>query len=317
MYFIDLFKTIFRKANFAAIIYLILNIFLFSIIINLLFELPFATSLLYGLLLYSVSLFIALSPIGESIVRMQTNCKKIKRVDIQNRIVPLFNEVYSKTVAGKNTISRNIKIFYNEDEAPNAFAVGRNTICVTKGLLNLPDMQIKAILGHEFGHLANKDTNLILLVTVGNMFINIFVVGAKLFIKIIYLFLYLFAIIIDSTTRNDRDRSGGFFCTLVTHLSKILTMLLVNTVVNLWTKLGTLLVMKSSRSAEYEADEFSFRLSVNYGNALCRFLDDNCGEPSTSLFANLMSSHPSSDLRIAKLQSLGATYRRKYGDNNA
>ena len=35
----------------------------------------------------------------------------------------------------------------------------------------------------------------------------------------------------------------------------------------IWTRIGVLLVMKSSRANEYEADEFSFRLG--YGNELC------------------------------------------------
>ena len=48
----------------------------------------------------------------------------------------------------------------NHDEAPNAFATGRKTICVTEGMLSMPVEQIKATLGHEFGHLErNIDGN--------------------------------------------------------------------------------------------------------------------------------------------------------------
>lgn len=39
----------------------------------------------------------------------------------------------------------------------------------------MPDEQIRATLGHEFGHLAHKDTDLILLISVGNMFVNMLV----------------------------------------------------------------------------------------------------------------------------------------------
>ena len=68
-----------------------------------------------------------------------------------------------------------------------------------------------------------------------------------------------------------------------------------------------LLVMKSSRANEYEADEFSFRLG--YGNELCALLDSFSGTNANGLFANLVSSHPDKDDRIARLQELGATYR--------
>lgn len=69
--------------------------------------------------------------------------------------------------------------------------------------------------------------------------------------------------------------------------------------------------MKSSRSNEYEADEFSYRLG--YGNALCEMLDSLGGSTSKGLFASLESSHPDKDARIMHLQELGATYRVVYG----
>ena len=60
----------------------------------------------------------------------------------------------------------------NDDKSANAFATGRKTICITEGLLRMPPEQIKAALAHEFGHIAHKDTDLILFVTIGNMIIT-------------------------------------------------------------------------------------------------------------------------------------------------
>ena len=62
--------------------------------------------------------------------------------------------------------------------------------------------------------------------------------------------------------------------------------------------------MPSSRSAEYEADEFAFHLG--FGDALCALLDRIGGERETGLFARLASSHPDKNSRIAHLQQLGA-----------
>lgn len=311
MYFFNLLKTIFRRANFAILIYLALNVFLVSFVIQFLLEIEFAQALLGGVLLYTISLFFALSPIGEWIVRLQTGCRRLQRQDDIRRITPLFNEVYSRAVARTPHLPRNIKLFISEDAVPNAFATGRKTICVTRGLLSLPDHQIKGILGHEFGHLAHKDTDLILLVSVGNLFVNIITIGIRLAIQVMYIFLYLIAILLDVVFSSAFETRNDNFALLLTHFSKFLVRAFVNSIIWIWTKIGTLLVMKSSRNNEFEADEYSFRLSVQYGNALCQFFDSHSGGGSSSgLFANLMSSHPDSSQRVAKLQQLGATYRR-------
>ena len=81
-------------------------------------------------------------------------------------------------------ISDSVRLYMNEDESENAFATGRRTICVTRGLLNLSDEAIKATLGHEFGHLAHKDTDRCLLVVLGNTAIS----GICVFIEMIALF---------------------------------------------------------------------------------------------------------------------------------
>ena len=99
MYFIDFFKRITRKSNIPVLIYLILNVFVIAGIINFVLvneTIPFWQSLLIGLSLYVISLFIALSPVGEWILRLQNGCKKIKRVDQINFIEPIFREVYDK-----------------------------------------------------------------------------------------------------------------------------------------------------------------------------------------------------------------------------
>ena len=76
-----------------------------------------------------------------------------------------------------------------------------------------------------------------------------------------------------------------------------------------WTQIGVLLCMKTSRDNEYLADEFSFNLG--YGNALCQLLSTLPSEKPKGLFANLASSHPQSEARVARLQELGATYGRE------
>ncbi len=159
MYLIDFFKNLAKKANIGIIIYLVLN----TLLIVALLSNGFSSvgGVLFGIAVYAISLCIALSPIGEWILRLQTGCKDLTISD-RERLEPLFNEVYQKAKAVNPELPDDIKMFISEDEHPNAFATGRKTVCVTRGLLSYTDEQIKGVLVHEFGHLAHKDTDAIL-----------------------------------------------------------------------------------------------------------------------------------------------------------
>ena len=302
MYLVDFFKRTMRKSNIPVFIYLVLNIFVIALILSLVIDngnIPFWKALLIGIVLYFVSLLIALSPIGEWILRLQTGCKKIKNDEQRNFIETIFREVYDKARAQDPSISDKVKIYMNHDEAPNAFATGRKTICVTEGMLYMPVEQIKATLGHEFGHLAHKDTDLILVVAVGNLIVSAFILLFRLAIDLVHLLFVFSSVFVGG--------SEGVFGALISTVYHLAMTAVVVGLTWIWTKIGVLLVMKSSRANEYEADEFSFRLG--YGNELCALLNSFSGTNANGLFANLVSSHPDKDDRIARLQELGATYR--------
>lgn len=290
-----------------------MNIFIIAFVVGVVFGIDsIVVSLLTGILLYAVSMTIALSFVGEAILRLQTGCRKIKRQDQLDRIQPIFQEVYAKAKAQTPSIPDDVQIYINEDNSPNAFATGRKTICVTKGLLERPTEEIKATLGHEFGHLAHHDTDLILVISIGNLVVTTVLILIKLFISLFSEFAGLICSLAGIL--------GGFFIigTLadwLVRLSGFLANLCVSGGMWLWMKLGDLLVLKSSRANEFEADEYSFRLG--YGDALCQLFDNlDEGEQPRGLFASLASSHPATNDRIHHLQELGAEYRHVYGADN-
>lgn len=170
MYIIDFIKVILEKRNIPTLVYLLINIFIIVMLSINTFQIGWVQAFLCALVIYSISLTITLSPIGECMLRLQTGCRRIKREDYKNFIYPIFNEVYSKAKEKDKRISNNVQLFMVDDDSANAFATGRKTICITKGMLNAPVGEIKAVLGHEFGHLAHKDTDLILVVSIGDFF---------------------------------------------------------------------------------------------------------------------------------------------------
>lgn len=285
-YFIDFAKNLTKTSNIGVVIYLILNVFLVITLFSNGFTSP--VGIVIGIGAYLLSLIIALSPIGEWVLRWQTGCKKLKRKEHINRLEPLFLEVLAKAKKLNPSIPDDVRLFICDDKEPNAFATGRKTVCLTKGFLNYSDEEIKAVFAHELGHLAHKDTDFILLVTIGNFIVTAFF---AIFRGIVNLFGFIFA----SATNN-----------AALAISRFLTDFILGSLMWMWTKIGTLLVMHSSRKNEYLADEFAFNLG--YGDSLAAALDTLDGGSSKGLWANLVSSHPDTDVRIAKLQELGSRY---------
>ena len=305
MYIYDFFRLIPRKSNLTILVYLIINIFLMSFIVGGLFfsQYPFFIQFIIGFDVYFLSLLISLSPLGEAYLRFQQKCKKLTRKEDINKIEPLFREVYAKARKLENSIPPDVQIYINEDDSPNAFATGRKTICICRGLLDRPDDEIKAVLAHEFGHLAHHDTDLILVVSVGNSLINLFVVGLRIVIDIISIGMSIALSAAPGTSNHAGD--------IGIKIQHLLAHVFIQVLVKIWTQIGVFLVMKSSRENEFEADEFAYNLG--YGNDLCACLDSIAPDSKLDgLFASLEASHPQTSDRIGRLQSLGATYSRDY-----
>ena len=296
MYFVDFLKNMTKKSNIGVFVWLILN----TIIVTLIFGACINSGgigYVVGAFVYVIILIVSLSPVGEWILRMQNGCKEIQRQEYLDRLTPLFNEVYAKAKKLNPEMPDNIKFYMSQDGEANAFATGRRTICITKGLLRYPDEQIKAILAHEFGHLAHKDTDAILIVSVGNLIVTTaFIVWRFVF----NVFANFFSIVLGLMS----ESIGAMLASLIT---KVFIDILLVAMMTLWTKLGVLICLQAARKNEKLADEYSYDLG--YGECLCGFLDGLGPSHGKGLWATLNSTHPDNDSRIAYLQSLGCKYR--------
>ena len=244
--------------------------------------------------IYIITVLISFSPVGEWILAALAGAREIKRTDIKIKLIPLLEVVFNEAKAKVPSMVSSVHLKIVHDESPNAFAIGRKTICVTDGLLNLSDEEIMAVFAHELGHLAYHHTSIQLLIGGGNMFIS----GCLLLIKLsCWLITAIFSIFAIGTRRLGR----GLIIAAIGSLSTIS--------IWLWTKFCMLFLMWSMRQNEYVADEFAYRLG--YGNILASILDRQmCSKPQNGLLKALYATHPHSDDRIARLQKLGATYSR-------
>ena len=292
MYLIDFFRKLFKSKNIGIIIWLFFN--------SLMFIIPFMSicpdypilGLLFGIVVYVGTIAIALSSLGEWFFRLINGCKKIIDPRILNRLIPLFNEVYARAKMKDPILSPNIRLYMINDHYPNAFALGRNTVCVTRGLLYLDDEEIKGIFAHEFSHLSNKDTDFLLFIYIGNLVMTCGFMIARAMIWIISFFLG-----VATSDHDDYDVVKGLRGLIFARLADLLYVIAVG----LYTKLGLILVRHSMRKQEYEADKFAYDLG--YGeqlrDALMQLQDTN--EAPKKFAANLMSTHPDMFSRIDKL----------------
>ena len=132
--------------------------------------------------LFFIALLVSLSPIGESILRYCYKCQPIDDEADRQKLMPLFYEVYSRAKDVEPGIPDEIQLFIDRgDESLNAFAIGRKTICISSGLSQGEPAQIQAAMAHEFGHLAHRDTNLLLAVNITNYLFCVFFIVPLIF----------------------------------------------------------------------------------------------------------------------------------------
>jgi heat shock protein HtpX len=192
------------------------------------------------------------------------------------------------------------KVYLIPEAAPNAFATGRNpqhaAVACTEGLLKmLTRDEIAGVLGHELGHVRNRDTLIMVIAaTLGgaiSMIANIAQWG-----------------LIFGGGRSSDDREGNPIAALVGIIVAPIAAMLIQ--------------MAISRSREFLADEQGARLSGNplaLASALrkiegySREAPMHHGGPATAhlfiinpftagAFAKLFSTHPPTEERVARLE---------------
>ena len=194
------------------------------------------------------------------------------------------------------------KVYIIPEEAPNAFATGRNpehaAVAVTQGILRILDRnELSGVLAHELGHVAHRDT---LIMAIAATF-----AGAISHLATMAMWGGMLG-----GRHSDDDEGGNPIAALVAMLVAPIAAMLIQ--------------MAISRSREYLADEAGAQYSGNpiyLANALRKLeswkqeIPMQSGSPATAhLFivnpfsgggiAKMFSTHPSTEERIALLEAM-------------
>lgn len=232
----------------------------------------------------------ALTPAGEAFFRFLHGCRRPIRAEEQ-KLKPLFEEV-CKTA---NIDPGQYELYISDDKFPNAFAMGRKTVCVTRSLLNTStDEELQGVLAHEMGHHAHKDPIRCLIFYMITLVGQIIMWGGWLVAKI----LSFLPAVAGSRGSREREYAGVF-----TIFAGILWVMMWFFQLFVWIPIfiGSCF---GSRQEEYRADKYAAK--IGYSDGLLSFLNkilDMDGRPS-GFMGLLYRTHPKTGDRIRQLEDL-------------
>lgn len=245
-----------------------------------------AESFLIILAVYSVSLIIGFSSLGEKLLRLLNRVRPLETKRETEYLQPLFDEVYARAKEKYKRL-RTIEICIVDNMTVNAMALGRRTIAVTKGAMQtFTEEELKAVIGHEIAHLVHGDTMATIYAIIGNGIFSIFVMIASLFLLLL------------DWLQSAFNGKRGLLAILI-FLLKLCFELYI------WILNFGLQVILSvnSRKNEFKADMFSY--SIGYDSDMIEalyLLEKISLGDNSSIIQKMIASHPRITLRIKHLE---------------
>lgn len=246
-------------------------------------------SFIFCFFLYAISLSVALSPLGEEILKLINGVRKLYTKREKDYLIPLFEDIY-EDVKEEYPNLPDIEICIIDSLTVNACAMGRHTIAVTRGAVEtFTEDELKGILLHEIGHIVHGDTKATLLNLIGNGLFSIGVIIIKIALLILDFVLLPFF-----------KKTNGITALISSLIHFIFDMLLIG-----FTLAGNIILSINSRENEYRADRFAFE--NGYGedliSALYLLQKMSLGE-DMELIQRMQASYPHIAKRIGALEYL-------------
>jgi len=245
-----------------------------------------ADGFLIVFVIYISSILFSFTPLAEGLWRSVLGLRPPRTEAERERLDSLFADVLDNGMEESPNISRNTRLFIQEEMDINAFAFGRNTLILTKGSVELlSDDCLKGLMAHELGHFAHYDTMVLLITTVGNILFS-------LLMKILQVIANILLFIV-------RGKDPTF---------SMIFKILYKIVVGIHTAIlfiGDMILMQVSRKHEFMADEFANK--IGFGDELIKVLSHInmvAGAEPEKIIEQLRSTHPPLTKRIEVLERI-------------
>lgn len=268
------------------LVYLVCSLF-YYLISSLLLGGTFK-SFLIVFIVYYVSLIIALSPLGEKLLRLLNRVRPLETNREKEYLQPLFDEVYDRVKEKYNNLIE-IEVCVIDNTTVNAIALGRNTVAVTKGAMQtFTEDELKAVIAHEIAHLVHGDTMAYIYAIVVNGIFSIFVLLARL---CLLLFEWL-----QSTLTGKHSIFSAFMLLFKLYFEFCIWFM----------SFGFQVILSvNSRKTEFRADKFSYLLGYDSDMIEALYLLEKISlGDNSSIIQKMTASHPRITLRIKKLEIL-------------
>lgn len=247
-----------------------------------------AKSFLIVLTVYSVSLIIGFSHLGEKLLRLLNRVRPLETKRETEYLQPLFDEVYERAKKKYKRL-RKIEICVIDNMTVNAMALGRRTIAVTKGAMQtFTEDELKAVIGHEIAHLIHGDTMATMYAVIGNGIFSVFVLLARFFLLLL-------------------DWIQSAFTGKRSIFSALMLIIRLFFEFSIWILNFGLQVILSvnSRKNEFKADLFSYSIGYDTDMIEALYLLEKISlGDNSSIIQKMIASHPRITLRINHLEQL-------------
>lgn len=235
--------------------------------------------------------FLFHSPFGQWFLRLTSGARKTIGREEQ-LLNPMIERVQVAVQATHGFAPLNLHVMVTDDPTPDAFAIGKNTLVLSRALYETANEdELAAVIAHELGHLHAGDSNKL---------------GIALGVSVVTLtvaFLAGLAVSFASLVSklSPKDEAGIFFqvfswIVMIVSAFFLLFVWLGNGIL----KLAMLFV---GRKQEYRADQFAVK--AGFGAGLLSFLEKVKNlewSPKQSLIAKLYATHPPVMLRVGEVE---------------
>lgn len=282
---------------------LLINWIPLAIVFLLFFDYP--NGLIYSFILIAAAGIFAVSPLNESIGRTCLGCRPAtteEREKILGAWQAVINSIGNSLDDKTKERFENVKLFVSDEKLPNAFALGRNTVCVTKGLLYLSSpSEITGVLAHEAGHLHFGDSQRLAMALTANR------LGVASY-WVLDLFTRIFAGFSKGVSNAGMvfSRESGVFISLMGLLlwiSAVIINACMRIICFLFKMAVDIGIHAVGRKEEFRADLFA--KNIGYGQPLAKFLRqiEALDTAPKNIWQVIYRTHPPTAERIDRLEN--------------